>query len=456
MKPIAIDLFCGAGGMSEGILQAGFHIVFSSDISEDVEKTYTFRHEQLGLIHGENTYFQRADIRTMTSEEILSSIRNLNMFKDKDDIPQIDAIFGGPPCQGFSRAGLRKKDDPRNMLFREYLRIVKDIHPRYVIMENVEGFMDTKMDGYTGITGETYEDGSLMPEILINEFNEIGYLTLEPRLLDASNYGVPQRRKRAIFIAYLAGEEIPAYPEPITPNENEKVSVDEAISDLIIDSVKKEKYFNNYSKYQLSSINGRTKSVSGTTIHSNGNIYNHDFSNHSALIQERFSLFREGESSSMLKKRIREEGINLTEYPSLLKECVNKLQEKYELEQVISLFNRPPVDEELINALLTKKNNRYRYKKDSVSPTVVTLPDDYLTPYENRIPTVREMARLQSFDDSFIFLGKRTTGGQRRKVEVPQYTQVGNAVPPLLAKAIGTKIIQAIKTSNERRLKTQV
>ncbi|WP_192846813.1 DNA cytosine methyltransferase, partial [Bacillus safensis] len=199
-----------------------------------------------------------------------------------------------------------------------------------------------------------------------------------------------------------------------------------------------------------------TKSVSGTTIHSNGNIYNHDISNHSALIQERFSLFREGESSSMLKRRIREEGINLTEYPSLIKECVNKLKEKYELEQVISLFNRPPVDEELINALLTKKNNRYRYKKDSVSPTVVTLPDDYLTPYENRIPTVREMARLQSFDDSFIFLGKRTTGGQRRKVEVPQYTQVGNAVPPLLAKAIGTKIIQAIKTSNERRLKTQV
>ncbi|KIL11599.1 DNA cytosine methyltransferase [Bacillus safensis] len=456
MKPIAIDLFCGAGGMSEGVLQAGFHIVFSSDISVDVEKTYTFRHKQLGLIHGENTYFKRADIRTLSSEEILSSIRNLNIFKDKDDLPQIDAIFGGPPCQGFSRAGLRKKDDPRNMLFREYLRIVKDINPRYVIMENVEGFMDTKMDGYTGITGETYQDGSLMPEILVNEFNKIGYLTLEPMLLDASNYGVPQRRKRAIFIAYLEGEEIPAYPEPITPSENEKVSVDEAISDLIIDSKKKEKYFNKYSEYQLSSINGRTKSVSGTTIHSKENIYNHDFSNHSALIQERFSLFREGESSSMLKRRIREEGINLTEYPSLLKECVNKLEEKCESEQVISLFNRPPVDEELINALLTKKNNRYRYKKDSVSPTVVTLPDDYLTPYENRIPTVREMARLQSFDDSFIFLGKRTTGGQRRKVEVPQYTQVGNAVPPLLAKAIGIKIIQAIKTSNERRLKIQV
>ncbi|MGY5389543.1 DNA cytosine methyltransferase [Bacillus spizizenii] len=456
MKPIAIDLFCGAGGMSEGILQAGFHIVFSSDISEDVEKTYTFRHEQLGLIHGENTYFQRADIRNLTSEEILSSIRNLKIFKDKDNIPQVDAIFGGPPCQGFSRAGLRQKDDPRNMLFREYLRIIKDIHPRYVIMENVEGFMDTKMDGYVGVTGDTYDNGSLMPEILINEFSKIGYLTLEPRLLDASNYGVPQRRKRAIFIAYLAGEEVPAYPEPTTPNENEKVTVDEAISDLIVNSGTKEMYFNHHSEYQLSSIYGRTKSITGTPIHSNNHIYNHDLSNHSALIQERFSLFQEGESSSMLKKRIREQGINLIEYPSLLKECVNKLQENYEPEQVIFLFNNPPVDDELINALLTKKNNRYRYNKDNVSPTVVTLPDDYLTPYENRIPTVREMARLQSFDDSFIFLGKRTTGGQRRKVEVPQYTQVGNAVPPLLAKAIGTKIIEAIKASNERRLKIQV
>ena len=77
---------------------------------------------------------------------------------------------------------------------------------------------------------------------------------------------------------------------------------------------------------------------------------------------------------------------------------------------------------------------------------MVTLPDDYISPFENRTLSVREMARLQSFDDSFVFLGKRTTGGQRRKVEIPQYTQVGNAVPPLLSKAIAKEIIKALNT----------
>lgn len=76
---------------------------------------------------------------------------------------------------------------------------------------------------------------------------------------------------------------------------------------------------------------------------------------------------------------------------------------------------------------------------------MVTLPDDYLTPFEDRIPTVREMARIQSFDDSFEFLGKRTTGGPRRKIEVPQYSQVGNAVPPLLARAIALEIMKALE-----------
>ena len=106
----AIDLFCGAGGMSEGIIQAGFHILFSSDISEDVEKTYTHRHEQLGLIQGENTYFHRGDIRELSGEMIRDKISSLEMFKSPEvKIPKkIDAIFGGPPCQGFSRAGRRK------------------------------------------------------------------------------------------------------------------------------------------------------------------------------------------------------------------------------------------------------------------------------------------------------------------------------------------------------------
>lgn len=443
MRPIAIDLFCGAGGMSEGITQAGFHIVYSSDINEDVEKTYTYRHKQLGLYHGINTFFQRADIRELPSNFIKDSIQNLDIFKGKS-FPIIDTIFGGPPCQGFSRAGLRRKDDPRNTLFKEYLRIVNDLRPRYVVMENVEGFNDTRLDGYLGVLGRKYPDDSLVPEILKEEFNEIGYKTLEPKVLDSSDFGVPQRRNRVIFIAYRDGQAVPSYPEPITPFEHQKVTVIEAIGDLILDDELREKHNPVETKYQIESKLGRTLDISGNHISHDGKFFNYEFSNHSPLISERFSLFREGESQSTLIKRITNEGIDIRNYPNLLHEVERKLKGVYTKSEIIDKFIAAHIDNQLIEALLTRKGNRFRFSSNKVSPTMVTLPDDYLIPFENRIPTVREMARLQSFDDSFIFLGKRTTGGQRRKIEVPQYTQVGNAVPPLLAKAIALKIKEAI------------
>ena len=95
--PYAIDLFSGAGGMSEGIIQAGFHILFSSDINEAVQKTYINRHKQLGLIQGVNTHFELADVKDLTGDLIRNSIADLDIFKNKE-IPHIDAIFGGPPC----------------------------------------------------------------------------------------------------------------------------------------------------------------------------------------------------------------------------------------------------------------------------------------------------------------------------------------------------------------------
>lgn len=449
MKPFAIDLFCGAGGMSEGILQAGFHILFSSDINEDVERTYRNRHDQLGLNQGVNTFFKRADIRELPSSEIKESIQNLEMFQDIKKFPKIDAIFGGPPCQGFSRAGQRKKDDPRNTLFKEYLRIINDLRPSYVVMENVEGFNDTRLDGFIGVKGKKYDDNSLVPEILSNEFSEIGYKTLPTRVLDSSHFGVPQRRRRVIFIGYLDTVKPPAYPTPTTFNETEKTPVLDAISDLIVDQNSKIT-LNNISKYQAESRKGRTKTFSGKPVDYNGEIYNHVQSRHNELITERFSLFQEGESSAALIKRIRNEGIDLSQYPSLLKECERKLSD-YTTKEIISTFKSGIINDEFLEALLTKKSNRFRLNRNSVAPTMVTLPDDFLTPFENRIPTVREMARIQSFDDSFNFLGKRTTGGPRRKVEVPQYTQVGNAVPPLLARAIAVEVIKAIK-SNELSL----
>lgn len=438
----AVDLFCGAGGMSEGILQAGFHILFSSDINEDVEKTYVNRHEQLGYHQGYNTYFHRGDIRELNGDFILDSISKLEFFKDRTHPRRIDAIFGGPPCQGFSRAGKRDPNDPRNMLFREYLRVINEIRPRYVVMENVEGFTDTKLTGFIGVTGEKYEDDSLVPDILVKEFNLLGYDTLVPKVLDASDYGVPQRRKRIIFIAYERGERVPSYPTPITTGDR-KLTLLDAIGDLIVNDSLRDEINPHLTQYQTESIEGRTPNVEGVPINSDGKKLNFELSKHLPLIKERFSLFEEGEDTVSLKKRILNNGIDLGNKTHLVQMLLNG-EDKLTHNDIIQKFAAGNVEQELLEKILTKKNARTKLHRAQPSLTVLTLPDDYISPFENRIFSVRELARLQSFDDSFLFLGKRTTGGDRRKIEVPQYSQVGNAVPPLLAKAVAKEIIKVL------------
>ncbi len=431
----AVDLFCGAGGCSEGLIQAGFHILFSSDISDMVEKTYVHRHEQLGLIQGKNTWFERADIRNLTGNIIHERIGALEMFEGKK-IPEIDLMIGGPSCQGFSRAGRRDKNDPRNMLFGEYVRVISQIRPKYIVLENVEGFMDMQFMGYEGITGIKYPDGSVTPDLLRSELKEIGYQTLEPQILNAADYGVPQRRRRVIFIGYREGMKAPTYPEPTTPNKH--LTLKDAIGDLIIDDAIKKGVNKRRSNYQLESQRGRTPDINGNPIPLKGDLTCTKLPNATTIVTERFTLFLPGESSSNLRKRIKNQGIDIREVPVLVDHCVEKLG--WTREQVIERFADGNVDDEAINVLLTKKNIRQRWDGNEPSATIVSIADDYISPWEPRTFSVREMARCQSFDDSFEFLGKVTTGGLSRRVEVPQYTQVGNAVPPLLAKAVALEI----------------
>lgn len=438
--PNAIDLFCGAGGMSEGLIQAGFHILFSSDINPDVQRTYMNRHEQLGLHQGVNTYFHRGDIRELTGNLINEKIANLEIFRNQD-VPEIDAVFGGPPCQGFSRAGRRDPNDPRNMLFREYLRVINEVRPRYVVLENVTGFMDTKFYGFEGVTGYQYPDGEIVPNILMHEFQLIGYHTLEPRILNAAHYGVPQRRNRVIVMAYRNDMVPPVYPEP-THNDDTALTIADAISDLIRNEDTRNQVHNIDTDFQIASREGRTPDVNGNTINSNGVIHNNEVSAHQQIIAERFALFREGEDGAGLKNRVMSEGIDISNYPALINHCVNAMG--LEQEQVIELFRAGNVSRENVDILLTKKNIRTRLDRNKPSATVMTIADDYISPFEPRTFSVRELARLQSFDDSFEFLGKRTTGGLRRRVEVPQYSQVGNAVPPLLARAVANEIMRVL------------
>lgn len=514
--PYAIDLFCGAGGFSEGILQAGFDILFSSDRSPMVQETYVNRHQQLGLEEGVDTHFELADIKELTSERIFEVINNLrygNIFKPGD----IDVIFGGPPCQGFSRLGKRDASDPRNMLFHEYLRIIRDVRPRYVVMENVTGILDMLMLDFPSVVrDESYLGQNLVKEILEKELQELEYTLLDVKVLNAANFGVPQQRNRVVFLAYRNDVNPLEYPEP---EELPEVTVREALSGLYNENEE------DLSEFAHNRIQGETLTKSGENI-PRDQITNMEESRHDILVSQRFSLYQTGENTRAVINRLKAEGINLRdtrpelfneslfqvnldinteaihdtlvelnlfdnnfnarrwlhftnrqlailsslmdnekEYTNVLKSLANRLNTSLDQanafwERVQPLLNREydtdtfhhllisgKITDKIGEAILTKKSIRTKLNPDSVSPTIVTLPDDFIHPYYDRVLTVREMARIQSFDDSFEFLGKRTTGGDKRSQETPQFTQVGNAVPPLLARAVALKVREAIEAN---------
>ena len=215
----------------------------------------------------------------------------------------------------------------------------------------------------------------------------------------------------------------------------------EAIGDLITDTDKRISVNPVPTQYQMDSINGRTPGIDGKPIAAKSTTCS-ELSKQTDIVKERFELFMPGETGTYLKRRVMEKGVDISDKPSLIALCCNKFG--MNAEEVVSLFKHPGATKEQAEILLTKKNIRQRWAPDQPSATVVTIADDYISPWEPRTFSVREMARCQSFDDSFEFLGKRTTGGLLRRKEVPQYTQVGNAVPPLLAKAVALEIIKVL------------
>lgn len=396
-----LDLFSGAGGMAEGFLQAGFNIPFATDYSKEAAQTYVNRHKQLG--YSDLQFFQ-GDIRELSRNENFSKF-----IKEKE----ISVVVGGPPCQGFSLTGKRSKEDKRNNLFLEYLRLVKLSNPDYFVMENVEGILSYRIDRITGLSQDEYIN-ELVPDIIKAESEKMGY-KVKLKLLNAKDYGVPQNRPRVIFLGHKAmkinNNLISLVPEPHFPSPlNYKVSSSEAISDLRFLKMGKVcyEYDNRFKRteYQKKLIKGITPNSDGNTLNSL-KLSNHAASRHKQSTIERFSMLKPGENIDQLLERLQPEDYN-----------------KY----------------------FTKKYRCQKLHQHCVSPTVLTLPDDIIHYDSNnpRILSVRELARLQSFDDSFEFLGKRTTGGDKRKYETPQYTQVGNAVPPIFAHSIAKEIMKSL------------
>lgn len=410
-KPAVLDLFCGAGGMSEGFIQAGFSVPFASDHSQDALETYTNRHRQLGY----NLKYHLGDIRELS---------NGTLLKEFLGNEHVRVIAGGPPCQGFSVVGKRAENDSRNELFLEFLNIISLVKPDYFLMENVEGILSYRFKSIRGLSGNIYEQVTA-PEVLIYESRRIGY-SVNFKTLNAKDFGVPQNRPRVIFLGHRAiiraNRVIDLVVPPIFPTPTSYTqTVEDAISDLrfLTNGKKATKYDGRYAvtEYQQKLRDGLTPDVNGRTVKSEM-LTNHKAAYHQEKTIARFRMFAAGEDIETLMKRL---------------------------------------DPEDRKALFTKKYRCDRLDKDTISPTVLTLPDDIIHYDQNnpRILTVRELARLQSFDDSFEFLGLRTSGGHRRRYQTPQYTQVGNAVPPLFAKAIAEQIMVALQaTYSHRRLMT--
>jgi DNA (cytosine-5)-methyltransferase 1 len=357
LKPTVIDLFCGAGGLSKGFSQAGYHVMLGSDIDKTFGKTFLESHERAAFIP--------KPIQSLSSEEILSK---------SGLVPgQLDVLVGGPPCQGYSIYNhSRGEHDPRAGLFREYLRIVRDISPKWLVMENVTGLRSIA--------------GGKLIETIQEEFLKIGY-NVEWRILNAEDYGIPQERRRIVFIANRIGAHI-LFPKieygvglkPFT-------TIWDAIGDLpVLTSERSDNYAtpakSEYQKYM------RQKA---------SNLSNHYGPKLGKINQQRIRHIPQGGSWRDIPVDLLPEGMK--------------------------------------RAKRSDHTKRYgRPRLTDLSCTILTKCDihwgAYIHPIENRPFTVREAARLQSFPDDFIFYGSMTE----------QFVQVGNAVPPMMAKAIAESI----------------
>lgn len=351
MKPKVIDLFAGVGGLSLGFEKQGFNVILANEYDKSIATAYKENHTNTKMIVG--------DITSLNLENILEEYKGI-----------VDVVIGGPPCQGFSQKGQRKTiHDERNFLFKYYVKVVDLVKPQYFVMENVPNLL-------------TAEKGYFREEIM-DLFKTMGY-SLKWGILNASDYGVPQNRRRAVLIGKLGGE------APDLPIPNEKgVTIWDAISDLAYLESGEGSEEQQYKNTPQSDYQKMLRKGSKT-------LYNHVVTNHSRLALERLALIPPNAGKEVLPQ------------------------------------------EHLTKSIYSGTWTRMR--KDEISVTITTRFDTpssgkFTHPYLNRAITVREAARIQSFPDDFHFVGNKGS----------QMKQVGNAVPPLLAGAIAKVIMDDIK-----------
>lgn len=405
-----VDVFAGCGGLSLGLLQSGCQGIFA------IEKTpLAFETFRYNLVDGVNYQFEWPawlPKNAMSCEDLLDKYHE-KLFGLRGSV---DLLVGGPPCQGFSTAGRRDPADPRNQMTEQYLRLIEILQPRYLVIENVAGFNMRFASGDGPLSLTEAARPPTHADSVEKCLEGLGY-SVSRGLINCSDFGVPQNRIRYLFLCerndtgesgnnnlllellgtkerFLAKNELP---------RSRKVTSEEAINDL--------------------RTTGR-------------DLLDSTDSNAKGFKEAKYAapLVEVGYLKLMRK-------MSDGEAPDS-RRLANHKKETVEYFRKVQEICRPgrPMSKSERERLGTKKHSTTVLHPGLPAPTVTTLPDDILHYCEPRILTVRENARLQSFPDWFSFRGKYTTGGKFRKQECPRYTQVGNAVPPLLANAIGSML----------------
>jgi DNA (cytosine-5)-methyltransferase 1 len=397
-----IDLFSGCGGLSLGLGNAGWRGLFAVEKDEMAFKT--FKHN---LIDGKYKHFDWPEWLPQKATTIQTLLKN-----HKEQLislsGKIDLIAGGPPCQGFSMAGRRNPNDPRNELSNQYLKMVAVVNPKYIVLENVRGFN-------TVFTAASCKKGKIPQSMIVKaKLEKLGY-TVFTDYVNSQDFGVPQKRLRFLMV----GVRDDVLQEGVNPFE--------LLKELRPDFLKKK---------GLSETPVTVKEAIGDfELKRNKLIF------HSGLQDKGFKQLDYFPPKNLnAYQQVMRKGLSAAKPNSLrLARHKNSTIDKFKLihdvcRPGVALSN---VEREKIG---TRKQTITVLHANMPSKTLTTLPDDILHYSEPRILTVRESARIQSFPDDFEFQGRYTTGGDRRKKECPRYTQVGNAVPPLVGEVLGVLI----------------